>query len=83
MVEAVLGGVYKGENYLAYADLYGNYYESDYIVTSFARYLCPTLIDRYYNKDCTYEQIKEVILICFKAIYSRFKLANDQVVIGF
>ncbi len=55
MVESVLGGVYKGENYLAYADLYGNYYESDYIVTSFARYLCPTLIDRYYNKECSYE----------------------------
>ncbi len=30
-----------------------------------------------------YQQAKELLVECFKVIYSRFKLANEQVVIGF
>lgn len=77
MIEGLVGGVYKSENFLACVDLYGNYYENDYICTSFARHLCPTLIDRYYNKEMTYEQAKELTIACFKVIYSRYKLANN------
>lgn len=77
MIEGIIGGVYKGENFLSYTDLYGNYYEDNYICTSFARYICPTIIDRYYSPNLNYEQIKELIVACFKVIYARYKLAND------
>ena len=54
MIESILCGVKDGKSYLAYADLYGNFFENDYIATSFARYLCPTLIDRHYRNDMSY-----------------------------
>ena len=53
------------------------------MVTSFAWYLCPTLIDKYYRPDMTYEDAWELLVQCFRVIYSRFKLATNQVDIVF
>lgn len=83
MIESVLCGVYQDKQYLAYADLYGNFFENDFIATSFARYLCPTLIDKFYWRNMSYQDARELIVECFRVIYSRFKLASDQVLIGF
>lgn len=39
IVESLIGGIQNNESYLACCDLYGNYYESDFIASSFARYM--------------------------------------------
>lgn len=44
-MEGVLGGIEDGKTFLCSSDLYGNYFEDNYFTTSFARYVCPPLID--------------------------------------
>lgn len=44
-MEGVLGGIEGGKTFLCSSDLYGNYFEDNYFTTSFARYVCPPLID--------------------------------------
>jgi 20S proteasome subunit beta 7 len=82
-LSAILGGVLNGNNYLAMVDLYGNYIEHDYVATGIANMMAPVLIDQYYRPDMTFEQIKPLILDCFKVLHAKNKLVNNEVVIAF
>ena len=82
-LETILGGIKKGKSYLALSDLYGNYFEADYQVTSFARYLCPTIIEKEHSPDMDLEQARELMIKCFKIIYAKFKLAGQNVEMAF
>ena len=78
-IEGILAGVKNGKSYLCLTDLYGNYLESDYVTTGFARYLCPVLLDRGYKKDMSFEEGKNLLIECFKVIYSKFKLSSNEI----
>lgn len=82
-MEGVLGGVKDGVSYLTTVDMYGNQYCDRYIATSFARYMCPPLLDPRYNENMTYEQAKELLVNCFQVIYSKFKLTNNSIRIAY
>lgn len=82
-MEGILGGVKDGKSYLTTVDMYGNQFCDQYIATSFARYMCPPLIEARLHENMTYEEAKELLIECFKVIYSKFKLTNNSCKIAY
>lgn len=78
-----MGGVKNGETYLTTVDMFGNQFTDRYIATSFARYMCPPLIDPRYKEDMSYEEGRELLVECFKVIYSKFKLTTNSITLSY
>ncbi len=82
-MEAILAGVKGEEKYLACCDLYGNYYENQYLLTGFAHYCLPAIVESEFNPEMTMAQTKQLVLKCFKVIYAKYKLSYDQVLLNY
>ena len=80
-VESAIAGVYNGKIHLSYTDLYGNSFELDYIATSFARVLCPPIIEARHKVDMSYDDAKALLLDCFRGLYARNKMSGRDVVL--
>lgn len=79
-VEGILAGVKNGVKTLTMVDLYGSKYSDKYLTTSFSRSIATPIIDASYNEDMTANQIKLILVDCFKAILARHKNMTNNLV---
>jgi len=78
----VIGGVYKGESFLATVDLYGTAYEDDIIATGYGGHLAIPLMREAieaHGAEMTYEQAREVLENCMRVLYYRDGRAVNKV----
>ena len=79
-MESVIAGTKNGRKYLGYVDMFGTYFENDYLITGIARYFCGHLINESWNPEADLATCMNVIQECFKVMYYRSKNQSTSVI---
>jgi len=76
---SLVGGVFKGERYLAMVDLFGTLIEGSNLLTGYANYLCKPLVWNYWKENQDEATVKKLIEECFKVLFYRDTGAFDRI----
>eukprot|EP01015_Nassula_variabilis_P011968 TRINITY_DN1969_c0_g1_i4.p1 TRINITY_DN1969_c0_g1~~TRINITY_DN1969_c0_g1_i4.p1 ORF type:complete len:228 (-),score=35.44 TRINITY_DN1969_c0_g1_i4:55-738(-) len=76
---SVIGGYQNGQRYLGYVDLHGTHLEDTHIVTGFATYFCKPLLWNYWKEDQDEQQVKRVLIECFKVLAAKQTTAQARI----
>lgn len=75
----VVGGFGDGKAYLSYIDMYGTFFEENYVATSFGRYFAITLLRDRYKPDMTEVEARKLIEDCMRIGFYRDCMASDEI----
>lgn len=80
LIEGVVAGVdTDGSSQLFYIDKFGNLIEMDYICTGFALMICPPYIDKVKKEKMTFQEVRDMLVVCFKTLNARNVVALEEV----
>lgn len=78
-INSIVGGFQKGEKYLAMIDIHGALLEGKSLVTGMANYFSKPIIWNDWNENQSEEEVKEILIRCFKVLFYRDVAATDNI----
>eukprot|EP01017_Pseudomicrothorax_dubius_P039234 TRINITY_DN5985_c0_g3_i2.p1 TRINITY_DN5985_c0_g3~~TRINITY_DN5985_c0_g3_i2.p1 ORF type:complete len:201 (-),score=64.11 TRINITY_DN5985_c0_g3_i2:154-756(-) len=82
LVQSVIGGIVDGKPYLAVIDPFGTPLQKTAVLTGYARYLCPPIVQNYWDETADEEKARRVVEECFKVLFYRDAKAVDRIQIA-
>ena len=75
----LMGGVQKGETYLAYLDFYGTHVLGDYVTTGMGSHLAKPILAREWRADLSEQEAKALLEKCMRVLWYRDARASDRI----